>query len=343
VDISNTKIGSSRNFRKKLIHDKLKFYLTPYDHSHNTFASIVKNGLTSRHKFLLPRYFYDEKGSKLFEQISEQPEYYLTRIEASILQSSSIEITNMCNRGLLVELGSGNSRKTRIILDAFLSNQVSLQYFPIDISYEMLKESAETLLDEYQNLSITAIVAEYYKGMTIIKKDIHSRKVVIFLGSSLGNFDPAEAKKFIQMMRNCTQDQDMFLIGVDMHKDDSVLNAAYNDSCGVTAQFNLNILTRINRELKGEFNPHKFGHTAFYNESKKRVEMYLVSKVEQEVNIVGIRETIGFKKGESIHTESSYKFTCEQIESMIEESFQVVKTWTDSKKWYSVILLAPVK
>ncbi len=342
MDKYNMNVASHLSFRKKIIHDRLKFYLTSNDHSRKRFADVVKTGLTNKHKFLLPQYFYDEKGSKLFEQISRLPEYYITRIETLILKSSADEIANICNEEILVELGSGNSRKTRIILDMLLVRRHSLQYLPIDVSYEILKESSEALLKKYQNLSITGVVADYNKGMAVIKKDVSSRKLVIFLGSSLGNFDPIETKKFIQMIRNCVQNKDMFLIGLDMHKDGSVLNAAYNDSKGVTARFNLNILTRINRELGGDFKPSNFEHHAFYNESERRVEMHLVSKVEQEVNIAAIGETISFKEGETIHTENSYKFTAEQIESMIEGTFQIVKTWTDKKKWYNVILLAPI-
>jgi dimethylhistidine N-methyltransferase len=248
----------------------------------------------------------------------------------------------MYNGGMLVELGSGNSRKTRIIINALLAKRRSLKYFPIDISYEMLNESSETLLDEYQDLSISAVIAEYDEGLSVIQKNT-SRKLVLFLGSSLGNFEPAEAKEFMQMIRSHIQDQDTLLIGFDMHKDSSVLNAAYNDSQGITARFNLNILARINRELDGDFNLRKFEHRAFYSEAKGRVEMHLVSKEEHEVNIKGIGETITFKEDESIHTENSYKFTFEQIESMIEGDFQIVKNWTDKKGWYSVILLAPVR
>lgn len=342
MDISDINIVSRQSFRKKVINGRLQFYLTPQDHLRNTFANSVKTGLNSKRKFLLPQYFYDERGAKLFEQISEQPEYYLTRIETSILESYSDEIADKYNGGMLIELGSGNSRKTRIIMNALLAKRRSLQYFPIDISYEMLKESSETLLDEYQDLSISAVIAEYDKGLSVIQKNT-SRKLLLFLGSSLGNFEPAKAKEFIRMIRRHVQDQDMLLIGFDMHKDSSILNAAYNDSQGITAWFNLNILARINSELDGDFDLRKFEHRAFYNESKRRVEMHLVSKEEHEVSIKGVGETITFREDESIHTENSYKFTFEQIESMIEGDFQIVKTWTDKKRWYSVILLAPVR
>lgn len=318
----------------------MKFYLTSNDHNHKAFANIVKTGLTSKHKFLLPQYFYDETGSKLFEQICEQPEYYLTNVETSILESYSDEIAEIC-KGSLVELGSGSSRKTRIIMNSMLAKQNTLQYFPIDISYEMLRESSDALLNEYENLSITGIVAEYDKGMIIIKKD-RSRKLILFLGSSLGNFNPTDAIEFIRMIRNHMQDHDTFLIGLDMHKDSRILNAAYNDSASITAQFNLNILARINRELNADFELDKFEHRAFYNEAKNRVEMHLVSKEEQEVNIAAIGETISFREGESIHTENSYKFTSDQIESMVEGNFQIIRTWSDKKKWYNVIMLAPI-
>ncbi|NMJ86252.1 MAG: L-histidine N(alpha)-methyltransferase [Thaumarchaeota archaeon] len=343
MDLSDINMASDQSFIKKLTHERLKYYLMPSDHNHEAFSNIVKIGLTSKPKFLLPQYLYDEKGSKLFELITEQPEYYVTNVEISILESSINEITDMYNEGILVELGSGNSRKTKVILNALLARRDSLHYFPIDISHKILEESSKALLKEYQNLSITGVVAEYNKGITLIKKDTPSRKLVVLLGSSLGNFNPAEAKKFVKMISDNIQDGDMFLIGLDMHKDSNILNAAYNDSRGITAQFNLNILERINFELNGNFNSEKFEHHAFYNESKRRVEMHLVSKVEQEVNIRGIKETIKFKKDESIHTENSYKFTSEQIENMIKESFQIVKIWTDKKKWYSVILMTPIK
>ncbi|MGH9910755.1 MAG: L-histidine N(alpha)-methyltransferase, partial [Nitrososphaerales archaeon] len=221
-----TDMVSRQSFKQKVIHDRLKFYLTPSNHNLQVFANAVRTGLSSRRKFLLPQYFYDEKGSKLFEKISKLPKYYLTKLEGSILASNSDEIASICNRVALVELGSGNSRKTRTILQALLARQESLQYFPIDISYEMLKASSEALLDNYESLSITATVAEYDKGMFITKKDIRDRKLVLFLGSSIGNFDPIEAKRFMQMIRNHLQDQDMVLIGLDMHKDSRVLNAA---------------------------------------------------------------------------------------------------------------------
>lgn len=340
MDIYNMNLESRQSFRKKVMNDRLKFYLTPNDHSHEIFADSVKTGLTSKRKFLLPQYFYDEKGSKLFEQICEQPEYYLTRVETSILESCADEVAEMCEE-TLVELGSGNAKKSRIIMDSILERQGSLHYLPIDISYEMLEKSSESLLNRYENLSVTGVVAEYDKGMTVVKKE-HPKKLILFLGSSLGNFDPTDVLGFMHMIRKHMQDEDMFLIGLDMHKNSQILNAAYNDVRGVTAQFNLNILARINRELDGDFNLDKFEHKAFYNEPKGRVEMHLVSKVEQEVNIEGVEETISFARGESIHTENSYKFTLEQIERMIEGNFRIVQIWSDKKEWYNVLMLAPI-
>lgn len=205
----------------------------------------------------------------------------------------------------------------------------------------MLKESSKALLAEYGELSITAVVGEYDKGLSIIKKDMPEKKLVLFLGSSIGNFDPIDARKFMQLVRNQLQMQDRFLLGVDMHKDSNVLNAAYNDVRGVTAEFNQNILVRINRELEGNFDVNKFEHKAFYNESGGRVEMHLVSKEMQEVTIAHIGETISFEEGESIHTENSYKFTLKSIEKLVEDTFDIERIWTDKKKWYSVIMLAP--
>jgi dimethylhistidine N-methyltransferase len=327
---------------EQVVGNRLRFHFLSHDSNLERFAAAVRTGLTSKRKFLQPVYFYDKRGSQLFNEITKQPEYYLTRVEASILRSSSENICRMCGRGTIIELGSGNSEKTRIVLDALMAREESLHYVPIDVSYESLAESSEALMKKYPALSVTCLVSEYDEGMSFVERHVGSSKLVLFLGSSIGNFDPEETGRFLQMIRNCIGDGDRFLIGLDMHKDIEILNVAYDDSGGVTAQFNLNILARINRELGGRFSLEKFEHHAFYNERLRRVEMHLVSKEAQDVRISAINDTISFEEGETIHTENSYKFTAEQIEGMIDGCFEVSKTWTDPRGWYSVLLLRPV-
>jgi dimethylhistidine N-methyltransferase len=238
-----------------LIHNSERFI------ANNEFSKDVESGLNDKQKHISPKFFYDKKGSKLFEEICKQPEYYLNRIESQILRNFVHEILEIIGDEeiSLVELGNGNSLKTRILLGPLLSKFKNVAYFPIDVSLKMLKKSISDLFREYANLRIYGICSDYVTGLVKIndfmksKKNVPKRKFIIFLGSSIGNFDPKEAQIFLCSIAKYVKKYDLLLIGIDLEKDKSILDRAYNDKNGVTAKFNLNVLTRINNELAGEF------------------------------------------------------------------------------------------
>lgn len=304
-----------------------------------TFAEDVKVGLTAGNKFLLPKYFYDEKGSALFDKICLTDEYYITRTESEILRSYCKELTQLnCNKKATVELGSGSAVKTKYILDAFLSAKGNITYIPIDVS-TILIDSAKELLRLNDSLCIDGIIGEYEKGLILSAELCKGPKMIIFLGSSIGNLTPDEAKKFVKFVSDNMSEEDSLLIGFDMVKDIEVLNKAYNDSMGVTTEFNLNLLVRINNELGGHFDLAEFEHQAFFNGQETRIEMHLVSKSKQDVRIDSINETIHFEKGEKIHTENSYKFTDKMIEELAEYSeLGIVSKKKDAKGYFSLCL-----
>ena len=303
----------------------------------NSFAEDVKIGLTSETKFLLPKYFYDTRGSELFEKICETEEYYPTRTEISILKNLSDTISERNQeKNLIVELGSGSSFKTNYILQSFLKSRNKLYYIPIDVS-DILVESSKILIEKYKELYITGLVTFYEEGLDYIKKVNKSPKLILFLGSSIGNFTEEEAINFMKMLRNDITCDDRLLIGFDLVKNRKVLLNAYNDKAGITAEFNLNILKRINTELDGNFELNKFEHKAIFNEEKSRIEMFLISKADQNAFIKNIGQEIYFKKGEIIHTENSYKFTHEMINSLAEASgMEFSDSYTDDKKYFAL-------
>jgi L-histidine Nalpha-methyltransferase len=328
-----------------LIHNNEKFIL------HNEFAKDVEKGLNDKQKHVSPKFFYDKNGSKLFEKICEQPEYYLNRIESLILKKSVVEIINILGEKdiSIIELGNGNSLKTRILLKPFLTNTKRVCYFPIDVSLKMLKKSIRDLSREYVNLQVFGICSEYISGLIRINEfmkmndNIPKRKLIIFLGSSIGNFDPKESKDFLNSIRRYVLNEDALLIGIDLEKDKKILHKAYNDKKGVTAEFNLNILSRINKELGGEFKLSAFEHKSFYNIHEHRIEMHLESKFDQLVRIRSIGKTFSFKKGETIHTENSYKYSQHRLKELVKDAgLQLIKSFTDPKKQYTLILLKKV-
>lgn len=288
-------------------------------------------------------YLYDEHGSELFEQICELPEYYLTRTETEILESHADDIAAYSTGNMhLVELGSGSSTKTRLIIEALIRRQQNLHYLPVDISETMLVHSARELVAEYPQLKITAYAAEYHDALQQLKRDDLPHKTVLFLGSNIGNFEPEESLHFLEKVRSSLEHHDYFLLSADMRKPREVLEAAYNDAQGITAAFNLNILARINRELDGDFDIEQFEHHAFYNEKEGRVEIHIRSLCDQEVFIGLLGQTFSFHRGETIHTENSYKFTNAQIQEICKASgFRLVEQWTDARNFFSVNMLAP--
>lgn len=290
-------------------------------------------------------------GSKLFEEICMQPEYYLNRIESQILKNSVDEILKIIGGQEIsvIELGNGNSLKTRILLGPFLSRLKLVSYFPIDVSLKMLKKSIRDLFREYVNLQIYGVCSDYVSGLVKInefiklKKKIPNKKFIIFLGSSIGNFDPKDAMGFLHSIARYVRKEDLLLIGIDLEKDKSILDRAYNDKNGITAKFNFNVLARINRELDGEFNISKFEHKSFYNTRKHRIEMHLESKLDQQVRIGAIGKIFYFKKGETIHTENSYKYSLSRFNSLVKKAgLQVIRNFTDPNKQFTLILLKKV-
>jgi L-histidine N-alpha-methyltransferase len=328
-----------------LIHNNEDFIIN------NEFVKDVEKGLADKQKHISPKFFYDKKGSKLFEEICSQPEYYLNRSESLILKRSLNEITNIVGEKeiSIIELGNGNSLKTRILLKPFLGNLKKVCYFPIDVSLKMLKKSIKDLSKEYVNLEIFGICSDYVSGLKKIndfmkmKNNIPKNKLIIFLGSSIGNFDPKEAKSFLYSLKRYIRQEDALLIGIDLEKDKRILDKAYNDKKGLTAKFNLNILARINRELDGEFKLSSFEHKSFYNIHKHRIEMHLESKLDQEVRVGAIKKTFHFKKGETIHTENSYKYSQNNLNELVKNAgLEMIQSFTDRKKQYTLILLKKV-
>lgn len=328
-----------------LIHNNERFIIN------NEFANEVARGLNDKQKHISPKFFYDKMGSKLFEQICMQPEYYLNRIESQILKNSVDEILKIIGGQEIsvIELGNGNSLKTRILLGPFLAKLKIVSYFPIDVSLKMLKKSIRDLFREYANLQIYGICSDYVSGLVKInefmklKMKIPNKKFIIFLGSSIGNFDPKDAMDFLQSIARYVQKDDLLLIGIDLEKDKSILDRAYNDKNGMTAKFNFNVLARINRELEGEFNISNFEHKSFYNTRKHRIEMHLESKLDQQVRIGAIGKMFNFRKGETIHTENSYKYSLPTLNRLVKKAgLQAIRNFTDSNKQYTLILLKKV-
>lgn len=316
------------------------------------FAKEVMNGLCKKRKKLNPTLFYDQKGSELFEQICMQPEYYLTVTEYKIIIENINSLLKLYNNKevCIVELGSGSSKKTKILLNYFIEKQNgNLHYFPIDISQEFLYKNSLNLQRDLPKIIIHSIASDYFRGLEIVTKFLNSQhtipnnKLILFLGSSLGNFEPKDAIIFLRNIREKFNKDDSLLIGFDLQKKKNILEAAYNDVEGITAKFNLNILERINKELEGEFNLKNFEHLAYYNQFKKRIEMHLISKVKQNVKINKLNQVFVFKEGETILTEYSYKYTLKSIKELANRSrFKVEKNFLDKNEWFNLALLTPL-
>jgi L-histidine Nalpha-methyltransferase len=330
-----------------LTHNKnnKKFILT------EDFAQEVKKGLGRENKKLDPKFFYDKRGSELFEQICVQPEYYLTLTEYKIIiENIDSLLKYYYNKDIcIVELGSGSSKKTKILLNYFLKKQDgNLHYFPIDISQEMLYQSTLKLQNDLPKIINHPIASEYFDGIETVTKFISSQqnipnnKLILFLGSSLGNFEPEDAIIFLRNLREKINKEDALLVGFDLQKKKYILEAAYNDGEGFTAKFNLNILERINKELDGEFDLENFRHSAYYNIVKNRIEMHIISKIKQSVKVGKLNQVFDFEKGETIHTENSYKYSLKSIEQLANKSnLRVAKNFLDKNEWYNLALLTP--
>jgi len=304
-------------------------------------AEDVRKGLAAQPKRFLPKYFYDELGSQLFEAICLLPEYYLTRAENEILQRYADEIAASVHGEItLVEMGSGSASKTRLVIEALLRRQPRLLFMPVDISASAIESSSRILLQSYPRLAIEAYAADYFAGLAELGKKQRKRTLALFLGSNISNFDRDEALRFLRALRSVLNKGDALLLGADLKKDPAILEAAYNDALGVTSAFNLNVLARINRELGGTFDLRSFKHRAFYNEALGRIEIYIESLFNQRVRIDKLELEVDFSVGELIHTENSYKYDMAGIAQLAAETgFERSRTWLDSQERFSSNLL----
>jgi dimethylhistidine N-methyltransferase len=292
----------------------------------------VLAGLARPEKRIPPKFFYDESGSRLFDAICELPEYYPTRTEIHILSRYGAEMAELLGHDVvLIELGSGSSLKIRTLLQA-LRPRV---YIPVDISREHLLRSAENLAAAFPAIEVRAACADYSRPFALPLTDEDQPRAAFFPGSSVGNFEPAEAAAFLRRVSTILGPGGHLLIGVDLRKSEDILHPAYNDAAGVTAAFNLNLLSRINRELAGNFDPAAFHHSAFFNPHDSRIEMHLVSNAPQEVQVAG--EAFRFSEGESIHTECSYKYGIEDFHALARRAgFEPIHVWMDDDRLFSV-------
>jgi len=296
------------------------------------FRQDVIAGLSLPQKALPPKYFYDAAGSRLFERICRLREYYLTRAELALTRAHIGAIARFAGKGsILLEYGSGESLKTRLLLRAMRP----AVYMPVDISGEALRRAAAKLSREFPDLRIAAVAGDFSRPLELPGFRGRDRRVVYFPGSTIGNLSPGEAQAFLRMTRGQVGPRGAMLVGVDLKKDAGVLHAAYNDSRGVTAAFNLNLLSRINRELGGDFDLRRFAHYAFYNAPLGRIEMHLVSLAAQSVNVGQHR--FGFAAGESIHTENSCKYSIAEFQALAAQAgFRGAKVWTDRRGLFSL-------
>ncbi len=302
------------------------------------FKTEVLQGLSQTQKRLASKFFYDLKGSQLFEQITELEEYYPTRTEISILQEHGDAMIELLGRDcLLLELGSGSSKKIRVLLDTLKP----AAYMPLDISKQHLLESAHCLASDYPDIDIHAACVDYSTDFSLPYCPQHLPRAAFFPGSSIGNFEPHEAVKLLKRVHTLLDSGGTLLIGVDLKKHPAILHAAYNDAQHVTAAFNLNILQRINHELDGNFVLDNFSHYAFYNPHKGRIEGHLFSHCEQTVQVAG--ETFEFAQSESIHTENSHKFNIGEFQALAAQAgFESKQVWTDAAQLFSVHCLQAV-
>ncbi|HET7680301.1 MAG TPA: L-histidine N(alpha)-methyltransferase [Xanthobacteraceae bacterium] len=301
-------------------------------HPASPFAADVLKGLKSTPKRIPPKYFYDAAGCALFERITDLPEYYLTRSELRILQDNAAAIAAYIPPGsALVEFGSGSSRKTRILLAA--APQLAA-YVPVDICGEILEEEAVGLRKEFPKLDVLPVAADFTQPFEL-PASVPAVRVGFFPGSTIGNFEPHEAAAFLRHAARILGRGATLIVGTDLQKDNSIISAAYNDAAGITRAFNLNILVRINRELDGKFDLGSFEHHAFYNRERHRIEMHLASNKRQKVRVAG--ETIEFRAGETIHTESSYKYSVDSFSALARGSgWTPVAYWRDPDRYFCV-------
>jgi L-histidine N-alpha-methyltransferase len=328
-------MGHQQSFKSPRL--EIRNYLT--DSFSTEMGKDIFTGLTADQKFIPSKYFYDERGSILYKQICKLPEYYQTCTELSILEEQSAVIMEPFESGDLVELGSGANWKICKLIDAAKEPQgENMRYVPVDVSESALVAASVDLINKYQKLKVLGIIADYTRHMNVIPHDFS--RLIIFFGSSIGNFSEVESQIFLRTVANSMKSGDRFLIGLDMIKQKTVLEKAYNDSQGVTSAFNKNVLHVINRELNADFDVSAFDHVAFYNEEKEQVEMHLRANQRIAVELKGLNLSVKFDEGETIYTEICRKFSKESTIKMFSEAGLAVEQWfTDPKGWFSLVEL----
>jgi len=305
------------------------------------FYEAVLEGLSLPQKTISPKFFYDELGSKIFDKICDTPEYYLTRTEIALLNNIQEELYTLVKPGsAVVEYGCGSSIKIKALLSALPDPS---HYIAIDISKTHLISTAKEIASNYNNISVAAICADFMEPINWPERASFEslKRLAFFPGSTIGNLNPSEASQFLKNVRHLVGDEGTLLIGVDMKKDAEIFNRAYNDKEGHTADFNLNLLHRMEKELDADINISEFSHKAFYNEKLGRVEMHLISDTKQEIKINNLE--FPFQKGESIHTECSYKYSIIEFSELAKKSgFSVLKNWSDKRNFFSTYLLKAI-
>ncbi len=313
----------------------------------NTFAEDVLEGLSADPKYLSSKYFYDDEGSRLFQEIMKLPEYYLTRSEFEILSNQTEEIFNAFNSGEtefdLIELGAGDGLKTAVLVEYLLKQKSNFRFIPIDISSEALNFLTDKFHKQFPDLDIQPEQGDYFKTLKTFSEKSDKKKIILFLGSNIGNFSEEQALSFFKDLRRVMNERDLLFIGFDLHKNPKTILNAYDDSLGVTAKFNLNLLKRINRELDADFNIEEFSHYASYHPLERAARSFLISQKDQSVAIKSLGRTFEFKKWEPIYMEVSQKYGVKMIERLAAESgFSVAENFFDENKFYLDSLWKPV-
>lgn len=314
-------------FPSRPVKPTLERYLTP-DDLRAALETDVREGLTRTPKELPPKWFYDQRGSQLFDRITRLPEYYLTRAERSILNEARHEIAPFSEADTVIELGSGTSEKTRLLLDAFVDRRRLRRFIPFDVSEATLRQAAASLAEEYPGVEITAIVGDFDHHLGELPTG--GRRLVAFLGSTIGNFAPKPRAAFLSALSASMETGDSLLLGTDLVKNQTRLVAAYDDADGVTAEFNRNVLRVVNQELRADFQPERFAHVARFDEGEEWIEMWLRSEEEQEVSVGALDLGVAYEEGEEMRTEISAKFRRPQVEDELAVAgLALARWWTD--------------
>jgi L-histidine N-alpha-methyltransferase len=304
-------------------------------------AEDVRKGLSASLKQLPPKYFYDERGSRLFELITKLPEYYPSRAEQAILDGLGEEIVAAVEPEELVELGPGSARKTHALIDPIVSAGGAVTYVPVDVSASAVREAVSRLAGTYDSLDVHGVVADFEEDLQRLEHN-GRRRLIAFLGGTIGNLDRGERRRFLKRMRGLLDIEDRLLIGTDLVKDTATLEAAYNDSAGVTAEFNRNVLHVINARLGGNFKPARFRHVAFYDRTEKRIEMRLRAREAHDVNIRALDMRVHLERNEDIRTEISCKFTHAGLKRELAASGLALESWyTDEQRLFALSLIGP--